>query len=133
MKKTYRQINDKYLIDENDILGRGAFGIVYKGFNTENKRELAIKTYKLYVINKDPIFKNCIVNELNILNKIKHQNIVKLCDVIKDDEYLYIIEENCSDGTLQDYIHKKQNFNEEEIKNITIQLLQGFYLKKKKL
>ncbi|XP_037462947.1 putative receptor-like protein kinase At4g00960 [Triticum dicoccoides] len=58
---------------DHNIVGRGGYGVIYKGV-LENGEEIAIK--KLYPVLwiDDEEFKN----ELNILMRIKHKNIVRL-------------------------------------------------------
>ena len=41
--KTFKAINGSYSYNPSDELGRGAFGSVYKGVNTETNEIVAIK------------------------------------------------------------------------------------------
>lgn len=42
--------------------------------------------------------------EIGKLKNIKHPNLVKIYDVIKNHNMLYFIQMYCSDGNLQDYL-----------------------------
>ena len=49
-----------------------------------------------------------IKREIAILQKINHPNIVKLFDVARTSNYLYMFMEYCADGDLKDYMNKKE-------------------------
>lgn len=51
-------------------------------------------------------------NELLILKKLDHPNIVKVVDVYEDDETSYIVTELCTGGELFNRICDEGNFNE---------------------
>ena len=57
-------------------LGRGAFSVVKRGYDTVNKKEVALKILFNYNL-EDKIFKA----EVNSLAKLYHSNIVQLYDV----------------------------------------------------
>jgi serine/threonine protein kinase len=38
---------DNYYLDQSDVLGKGAYSVVYKGVNIQNNNPVAIKTVKL--------------------------------------------------------------------------------------
>ena len=42
-----------------------------------------------------------------MMKKVKHQNIVHLIDIVKTQNNLYMIMEYCKDGSLENYIEKK--------------------------
>jgi serine/threonine-protein kinase ULK/ATG1 len=46
--------------------------------------------------------------ETAILKKISHPNIVRLYDVARTNNYLYMFLEYCADGDLKDYMTKKE-------------------------
>ena len=50
-------------------------------------------------------FKYYIQNEINVLKKIKHPNIVKLFDVKGDKQYIYLVIEYCNGGSLYDLLN----------------------------
>ncbi|VAI68370.1 unnamed protein product [Triticum turgidum subsp. durum] len=58
---------------EKNIVGRGGYGVIYKGV-MENGEEIAVKKLHPVVWIDDEQFKN----ELNILMRVKHKNIVRL-------------------------------------------------------
>jgi serine/threonine-protein kinase ULK/ATG1 len=46
--------------------------------------------------------------EIAILTKINHPNIVKLYDVHRTSNYLYMFLEYCHDGDLREYMNRKE-------------------------
>jgi serine/threonine protein kinase len=57
-----------------ECIGKGAFGKVYQGFNTETGQTVAIKQLSLNVT-EDKI--KSIHKEISLLKKLNHPNIVK--------------------------------------------------------
>lgn len=49
-----------------------------------------------------------IKREIAILQKINHPNIVRLFDVARTNNYLYMFLEYCADGDLKEYMSKKE-------------------------
>ena len=62
--------------------------------------------------------KNCIKNEIYILNQLDHENIMKLYDIINTPKYLFLILEYIKGISLLDFI---QNLPEKRIKRKFIQ------------
>lgn len=88
-------------------IGKGAFGTVIRALYYElDDREVAVKVvdktkHKFKYINR-------LKFEINILNKIKHKNIVEYLGCIETNSKMYIITEYLKDGTLKDLIEKRQ-------------------------
>lgn len=90
-----------YRIDIDNELGRGAFGIVYMAHDGDN-RSLAVKKI---TTNLTKNRRRSLVQEAAMLlrNPTKHENIVELIKVVKDDFDLYIFMEYCIFGDLDRY------------------------------
>ena len=89
-KKIQEQLNDKYIIGKT--LGKGAYAIVKLITDKKTKIDYAMKIYKKNEI-KDKVRKKCVSNEIEILKKIEHKNIIKLIEVIDLKDYILIIQE----------------------------------------
>ncbi len=111
-------LNYEYI---NDI-SSGSFGSVIKAINKNTGEEVAIKRINK-LLDKIDIFK--IKEEINILKRLNHSNILKYYDYIETNGNLYIIMEELKGGTLKDWIkkNKNENINEEKISLIIKNIL----------
>ena len=114
------EITTKYEIIQE--MGRGAFSTVYK---IKSKLDNNIYCLKKINIKKTPDK----TNEINILSKINHPNLVQYISSCSDDEGIYIIMEFCIYGDLYSLLHmvkkKKVYVNEDIIWDIAYQCLLG--------
>jgi len=109
------------------IIGKGASSIVYlvKQKNSSN-------TYALKEINKKMLTKiknnlNIVYKEINIQSRLKHPNIVELYNIYENKDKIYLILENCKNGSLFNYIKMKKGLNEEESFYFFKQVLDAVY------
>ena len=88
------------IIETYRILGEGSFGKVYKGYSENMPSEiLAIKQIPREMIETKE-FNESVENEINVMKKLEHENIVKLKGARFTEKNIYIITEFCPDGTL---------------------------------
>ncbi|CUV04091.1 unnamed protein product [Cryptosporidium hominis] len=113
--------------EEIEEIGRGCFGTVHKIRRKSDGRLFVWK--KICYENMTQQEKIQIVNEVNVLRKLNHRNIIKYIDRIidKQNQQIYIIMEYCDEGDLGNILKKKKklglSIDEETVISIFIQLL----------
>ena len=86
-------------------IGAGPFGSVYKARNIYLKNTVAIKMIKKEKQNKEDDL--IIEEQINLLKKLNHPNIVKIHEFYSNSNYYQIITEYCKKGELLKYIKRK--------------------------
>ena len=116
------------------VIGDGTYGIVYEGINRETKEKVAIKKLK----HKFNSLSECLNKiEVKILEKLNHENIVRLEEVMRHKNGdACLIFEYC-DYNLYEFIeiHKKikRDISEKIIREIIFQIVKGLnYMHSKK-
>ena len=105
-------------------LGRGAYAKVYRVQNIKTKEVFACKELAKSKINDIEKFKN----EINVMSKCDHPNIIKLYEIYEDPRYIELIMEQCLGGSLFDRLLKKmededETFSEKEASIILKQIV----------
>ena len=81
---------------------------------------------KKKVENLDPVFRDMLREELQALEQLDHPHIVRVVDLLEDEENIYIAAELMRHGNLLEVINEMQEkqykFNEADIANIVFQL-----------
>jgi serine/threonine protein kinase len=79
----YKKIGDTGIqYAKEDVLGRGTFGIVYLGIFNEEK--IAVKKILLNLSEKEG-------REVDLQKNLSHENVLKICRVVEDDDFRYLI------------------------------------------
>ena len=106
-----KQIGD-YLLNEE--LGSGGFGKVVLGTHIPTGEKVAIKIMDKEQILSDEMNKVRVLNEISILKKVRHNNIVKLYEVMETPQKIYLVMEYCDSGEMFDYIVSKKHLTENQ-------------------
>ncbi|CAG8459708.1 13213_t:CDS:2 [Rhizophagus irregularis] len=126
-----KKVRDRY--SRQELVGRGAYGAVYKGIDNENNRVIAIKVLNLDTEEDDV---GDIVKEINLLSQLKHsdsQNITKYFGSFLHGTKLWIIMEYAAGGSIRSLLNAG-NLEEKYISLITKEVLQALiYLHKCKI
>ena len=85
-------------------LGEGGFGKVFLARDELSNRQVAIKQLK----NKDKSEQDSIIYEIQVIAKFNHQNIVTFFHHFYQDNFLFLVMEYCSGGSLQEKLDAKK-------------------------
>lgn len=114
-----------------ELLGKGSYGRVYKVRKQNTGQIAAVKQIPLP---KDPKQISSIEQEINLMEKLKHDCIVQYSGTERNEKYIYIFMEYCSEGSLQQMLDKENVFPEPLIKAYTKNILEGLaYLHEHKI
>jgi len=104
----------------NKLLGTGNFSVVKKGIAKGTKEAVAIKIIDKKRVKHKP---EMLSNEVEILIKIDHRNVIKLLDLFDTPDYLYLVMELVTGGELFDRIVERESYSEADAKEVMRQLL----------
>ncbi len=104
-----RPISDRTIGDyvATDIVGRGGYSIVYKGFNSSNNKPVAIKMLRHNMF-MDSDFLNNFRNEAKIVARLYHDNIIKVFDINERFNTAFIIMEYLDGQSINDMIKQQK-------------------------
>ncbi|XP_020587882.1 cyclin-dependent kinase F-4-like isoform X2 [Phalaenopsis equestris] len=111
---------ERYLVIKE--VGYGTFGNVWRAVNKESGEIVAIKKMK----RKYYCWEECMnLREVKALRKMNHPNIVKLKEVIREDDVLYFIFEYMDCNLYQFIKDRDEPFSESKIRNWCFQVFQA--------
>ena len=116
----------KYEITE--VLGQGAMGVVYKGFDPGIRRTVAIKTIRRELVEGERAAAAMLArfrNEAQAAGKLAHPGIVAVYDYGEDASVAYIAMEYVEGNSLREYIGRGTRFAERDAVSIMSQLLEA--------
>jgi eukaryotic-like serine/threonine-protein kinase len=119
MNDTVMERLGRYQVRE--IIGEGAMACVYKAYDPEINRPLAIKLLKAQ-LRLDGEYRNRFLREAKGAGVLSHPNIVTVFDVGEDQGHPYIAMELVEGGTLAEEIKASKALTTAEIVEIGIQL-----------
>lgn len=99
-----------YLIEKE--VGRGNYATVFLGRQLLDGQCVAIKRLDKRELESSPRAVLSVVNEVNIMKKLKHKRILRLLGLYEDDERLYLILEYAGGGDLFHRILEKGHLSE---------------------
>jgi serine/threonine protein kinase len=78
---------DNYQQDEK--IGEGTYGVVYKGIQLSTGVQVAMKKIRLET--EEEGVPSTAIREISLLRELKHPNVVKLLDLVHDDKRLWLV------------------------------------------
>jgi serine/threonine protein kinase len=122
-------VNNKYYTIQSKI-GAGSYSKVYKAIDSETGTIVAIKIIITSKLNASLIQR--LSKEIEILNNLKHSNIIALLNYSITDKHIYLVMDFCNGGTVGDKIGKLTT--EAQVKEVVKQIIDGMlYLQNKNI
>ena len=106
-----------YSIDQSDVLGQGAFGIVYKGKDAK-KNMVAAKRID------GNVHPTILTQQLDKLVQFDHPNVMKILDVEKRVHIVWMMMPFCELGDLN-YFYKKREVSKDTNIDVMKQIMAG--------
>ncbi len=107
------------------VIGKGTYSRVYLVENKFTGKRSAVKAFrKKYLLEYQEKGKEAIKNEINIMKRLKHPNILNLEEVHESENSIYFVLELLEGGELYEYIMNKENFSIRKILVIMRQILE---------
>ncbi len=117
-----KRLDGRYEIRE--IVGEGGMARVYKAFDNQENRLVAIKILKEEFLSNEEFLRR-FKNESKAIAMLSHPNIVNVYDVSFGDLIQYIVMEYIEGITLKEYIEKQGSLRWKDAVHFTIQILKG--------
>ncbi|XP_045482727.1 calcium/calmodulin-dependent protein kinase type 1-like [Harmonia axyridis] len=114
-------IEDKYYMKE--LLGTGAFSVVRLAESKERPGQM----YAVKIIDKKALKgkEDSLENEIKVLRRLTHTNIVQLLETFEDKSKVYLIMELVTGGELFDRIVEKGSYTEKDAADLIRQVLEA--------
>ena len=106
-------------------LGKGAMGVVYRGFDPHIERQVAIKTIRKDMVDPDLAVQYMarFKNEARAAGRLHHPNIVGVYEYGEDADVTFIAMEYVDGVGLRDYLHAQPKFEFAQLNALIVQVL----------
>ncbi|MDH4173585.1 MAG: serine/threonine protein kinase [Betaproteobacteria bacterium] len=113
----------KYSISE--VLGKGAMGIVYKGYDPHIHRIVALKTIRKELLDDEQgaSLLARFRNEAQAAGRLSHPGIVGVYEWGEDDDVVFLAMEYVEGNSLRDYFVRGTRFDSRDMVSVMVQLL----------
>ena len=108
------------------VLGEGAMGVVYKGFDPGIQRTVALKTIRRHLVENHDTGATMVArfrNEAQAAGRLQHAGIVGVYDYGDEGDIAYIAMEYVEGASLARYLANEVRFEELDVVSIAVQLL----------
>ena len=109
-----------------EVLGKGAMGVVFRGFDPDIDRTVAIKTVRKELIEEEDRAGMALArfkNEARAAGRLSHPGIVAVYDYGESGSIAYIAMEFVQGNSLREYFNRGTRFAERDAISIMVQLL----------
>ena len=109
----------RYVLDKR--IGRGSYAQVWLGHCEDSTETVAVKVISRHTVNETAQLRQ----EVSVLKRIDHVNIVKFIDLKKSVGHYYLVLEYCAGGDLAKFIRTHGNIGEQSAQRFLRQLSAG--------
>jgi len=110
----------------SDVIGRGAFSVVYGGIHAGLNMPVTIKMMK-HDLALNPEFLKSFKNEATIIAKLNHENIVRVYDIEERYRTVFIIMERLTGTTLDMLLESVRKLPPRRVVHYLIQICNGLH------
>lgn len=110
---------NKFYDIKDQVLGVGNFSTVKLGIQKKTGKRCALKIVDKTLVTNKP---NMLKNEVDILLRVDHPNIIHLVDLFDQPKALYLVMELVTGGELFDKIVEREQYSEEDAAGVMKQL-----------
>jgi serine/threonine protein kinase len=123
----FEELGDQFIFDKtgSNRIGKGGFGTVHLAEHKLTGVKVALKY--LTDDSEDICALERVANEINILKKAKHKNIIRLYQVYRDGEQIVLCMEYWEEKDLWDYITARKKLSESGAKKVFKQIVFALY------
>lgn len=110
------------LFDFQDVIGEGHFGCVKRAVSKQSGKEWAVKVVQL----TNQVDRDALRNEINILRRLHHPNIVRVLSSYEDRKGMYMVMQLCKGKELYEHVYKDRRvFTEDDVRRLMRSLLRA--------
>mmetsp|Transcript_18707 Transcript_18707/g.16939 ORF Transcript_18707/g.16939 Transcript_18707/m.16939 type:complete len:407 (-) Transcript_18707:309-1529(-) len=109
-----RKFNQSYTLSKE--LGTGAFSVVKLGTNIKSNQQAAVKIVSKKKLSPEDLAS--LMTEIEILDSLDHQHVIKLYETFDEGNDFYIVTELVEGGELFDRIVSKTHYTEKEARDL---------------
>ena len=132
IRPKFNSLENLKILENDQILGKGAFSKVIKVLHIETNKKYALKIINLQKVSK--LDQKNLKNEEKLHKKLSHPNIIKFQNSIQIKKNLYFLLELAENGSLFYYIHPKKGLPEKIALKLFYQIAKSInYLHKKNI
>ncbi|KAI3942917.1 hypothetical protein MKW92_042524 [Papaver armeniacum] len=124
MNQTRARVVGDYIVGKQ--IGSGSFSVVWHARHRVHGLEVAIKEIVMDRLSKK--LQDNLLQEIEILRKINHPNIIRLFDIIEVPGRINLVLEYCRGGDLSRYIQRHERIPEDTAKHFMKQLAAGLQI-----
>jgi serine/threonine protein kinase len=108
------------------LLGEGTTAKVFLAEHNSSQTQIAIKRIRIDFINENASNREYFFNELQIMNKLKHPNLLHCFELYQTTNNFYILMEFCDGGSLKHLRGNQGGVSEQEAMLYMRQIMEGF-------